>query len=839
MTTTTDPMVVLRTLPMGLDRFQALELARPERLEELTALLKDEDVAPVAARVLALLGSEAAVPALEAAAGRAEAEVLEALADCGPAGRAALRRLGADAAVGGQAILAMATRFDRPAALPALLHGLTELGSGAASGRNRDISAMAVLLQGWLSGIRRMLDGEQFETHLDPFADLRLGPPSTPLLDLPLPCVARLRRQNHEALRLLAEGRQAATRLFREDLERRLQLDEVSTGRNEPCPCGSGRKFKKCCLERHAEARRTRDLAERCLEIDELIGFLEPPTRHADSARLLGLLATRDALGPWATAGESPLVRWASAWSRLRQAPGDVALRQVLAALEVLPAPDVDTESILLWLASTLHDICPDRLQLLVPATARLSSGPGLGLLAATLATRPEAELAALLEEVCAAGRGPEAIMSVLEAAMSMQEGPELAEEAIPFLRHAAAEDPSWQESLEAVLEWTSTLLWRPVPTRVELPSEAADRAWWLEVLEKVEEAPEGPTRLAGRLRLLAAWPEGLEEVFEDSRPALDEERRFRAELALRTLRELEEAVFREDSLTAEFLAEKSGALLLLLGEEGLDWVLPEGAPLDQAMAVAAAAGTLAAELGLDHPSAVQLGARIALHQGGARGHEAEVGVAARVALEEAFASAGGSQPETFFRLWGERSPAEPAPFPEGADPVLVEKARRAGLHPLELAAEFSARGRRLAASPPRPGPPEAAMVAPAPRIAVFPLPDRAGQNPPVALADDPIPARKAMRRVLRRLLRTGKIGESHTSVDLVSRGVAGHLRGAVKNSVDLLLARGVLREKPTLVGLHTSVESRHVGAVERFVEEGWLPDPGLAGTLRMEAAHA
>ena len=837
--TMTDPMVVLRTSPMGIDRFQALELARPERLEELTALLADEDVAPVAAQVLALLGSEAAVPALEAAARRAEAEVLSALVDCGPAGRAALRRLGADAAVGGQAILAMVARFDRHAALPALLHGLAELGAGAASRRNRDISAMAVLLQGWLSGIRRMLDGEQFETHLDQFAALRLDPPSTPLLALPLPCVARLRRKNHEAMRLLAEGRQAATRLFREDLERRQPLGEASTGRNDPCPCGSGRKLKKCCLERHEEERRTRGLAERCLEIDELVGFLEPPTRHADSARLLGLLATRDTVGPWATAGESPLAKWASAWSRLRLAPGDVALRQALAALEDLPAPDVDTESILLWLASTLHDICPDRLQLLVPATARMSSGPGLGLLATMLSTRPEAELVALLEEVCAAGRGPEAIMSVLEAAMSMEEGPELAEEAIPFLRHSAAEDPSWQESLEAVLEWTSTRLWRPVPTRMELPPEAAARAWWLEVLEQIEEAPEEPTRLASRLRLLATWPEGLEEVSEDSRPPLDEERRFRAELALRTLRELEEAILREDSLTAGLFAEKPGALLLLLGEEGLDWVLPEGAALDQAMAVAAAAGTLAAELGLGHPSAVRLGARLALRQGGTGGHEAEVAVAARVALEEAFASAGGSQPETFFRLVGEWSPAEPAPLPEGADPVLVEKARRAGLHPLELAAESSARGRRLVASPPRPSPLEAARVAPDPEVARIPAPGQASQAPPVALADDPVPARKAVRRVLRRLLRTGKIGESHTSVDLVRRGVAGHLRGAVKDSVDLLLAQGVLREKPTLVGLHTSVEPRHVAAVERFVEEGWLPDPSLAGALGLEAALA
>ncbi len=389
------------------------------------------------------------------------------------------------------------------------------------------------------------------------------------------------------------------------------------------------------------------------------------------------------------------------------------------------------------------------------------------------------------------------------------------------------------------MLEWTSTRLWRSGATRLELPPEAGARAWWLEGLEKIEEAPEEPTRLASRLRLLATWPEGLEDVSQDSRPPLDEERRFRAELALRTLRELEEAVRREDSLTAELIAEKPGDLLLLLGEEGLDWLLPEGAPLEQAMAVAAAAGTLAAELGLDHPSAIQLGARLALRQGGARGHEAEVGVAARVALEEAFASAGGSQPETFFRLAGQKSPAEPAPFPEGASPVLAEKARRAGLHPLELAAESSARGRRLAARPPWPSPPEAEKVAPVPEDATLHAAGRASQAPPVALVDDPVPARKAMRRVLRRLLHTGKSGESHTSVDLVSRGVAGHLRGAVKDSVDLLLARGVLREKPTLVGLHTSLEPRHVAAVERFVEEGWLPDPGLAGTLELEAARS
>lgn len=37
-------------------------------------------------------------------------------------------------------------------------------------------------------------------------------------------------------------------------------LDNLSTrrvGRNEPCPCGSGKKYKKCCLPQHEEARKS------------------------------------------------------------------------------------------------------------------------------------------------------------------------------------------------------------------------------------------------------------------------------------------------------------------------------------------------------------------------------------------------------------------------------------------------------------------------------------------------------------------------------------------------------------------------------------------------------
>jgi len=27
-------------------------------------------------------------------------------------------------------------------------------------------------------------------------------------------------------------------------------VDDIKVGRNEPCPCGSGRKYKKCCLSK-------------------------------------------------------------------------------------------------------------------------------------------------------------------------------------------------------------------------------------------------------------------------------------------------------------------------------------------------------------------------------------------------------------------------------------------------------------------------------------------------------------------------------------------------------------------------------------------------------------
>ena len=32
-----------------------------------------------------------------------------------------------------------------------------------------------------------------------------------------------------------------------EEIEEKPEIDTTNVGRNDPCPCGSGKKFKKCC----------------------------------------------------------------------------------------------------------------------------------------------------------------------------------------------------------------------------------------------------------------------------------------------------------------------------------------------------------------------------------------------------------------------------------------------------------------------------------------------------------------------------------------------------------------------------------------------------------------
>jgi tetratricopeptide (TPR) repeat protein len=65
------------------------------------------------------------------------------------------------------------------------------------------------------------------------------------------------------------------------------------TGRNDPCPCGSGKKYKKCCLPRH-EADEHQRLAEQQAERDKRAAAYELSLRAARAAHAQRLAGIED-----------------------------------------------------------------------------------------------------------------------------------------------------------------------------------------------------------------------------------------------------------------------------------------------------------------------------------------------------------------------------------------------------------------------------------------------------------------------------------------------------------------------------------------------------------------
>ena len=59
------------------------------------------------------------------------------------------------------------------------------------------------------------------------------------------------------------------------------EIPAVKVGRNDPCPCGSGKKYKRCCMEKHEQARKstpgeqTADFAEKQQEQERLVDRIE------------------------------------------------------------------------------------------------------------------------------------------------------------------------------------------------------------------------------------------------------------------------------------------------------------------------------------------------------------------------------------------------------------------------------------------------------------------------------------------------------------------------------------------------------------------------------------
>lgn len=75
-------------------------------------------------------------------------------------------------------------------------------------------------------------------------------------------------------------------------------------GRNDPCPCGSGKKYKHCCMEKEREEKMAKytdawevdvtdwTLDDLCDLEDAVAGLQDPGRRHNELRNFLGHLVT-------------------------------------------------------------------------------------------------------------------------------------------------------------------------------------------------------------------------------------------------------------------------------------------------------------------------------------------------------------------------------------------------------------------------------------------------------------------------------------------------------------------------------------------------------------------
>jgi hypothetical protein len=103
-------------------------------------------------------------------------------------------------------------------------------------------------------------------------------------------------------------------------------------------------------------------------------------------------------------------------------------------------------------------------------------------------------------------------------------------------------------------------------------------------------------------------------------------------------------------------------------------------------------------------------------------------------------------------------------------------------------------------------------------------LPDETGIDP--GIADDPLPRRRAARRMLRRLDGMGKYGGYHTEFRHLARGFAGHERALALEVGEALLRAGLLAEKPSVGQRHVSLVAARTSEIRALVERGTSEEP-------------
>jgi superfamily II DNA or RNA helicase len=91
-------------------------------------------------------------------------------------------------------------------------------------------------------------------------------------------------------------------------------------------------------------------------------------------------------------------------------------------------------------------------------------------------------------------------------------------------------------------------------------------------------------------------------------------------------------------------------------------------------------------------------------------------------------------------------------------------------------------------------------------------------------VVEEPLPTTltrtEMLLRVLRRLLRMNKVGAAHTDIHNFLTGVPASKKGEMKTMLDLLVKDGYIRLKPTVTETHISLEPALLPRIKRFLED-------------------
>jgi hypothetical protein len=565
---------------------------------------------------------------------------------------------------------------------------------------------------------------------------------------------------------------------FHDDLQRLLVRPQPAAGptpgRNDPCPCGSGQKYKKCCQGQGAPGNPLQSI---------LLSVPWPALGY----RLLPSEQVRD-LGADAVRAHLDIFRWSPADMRQRlpgltddyllwaaairlyemgQAQQAAEVATLVAASDqrhpALHYPDIERQSqtMTLWDRSSLPRPVDEfrgslRAGLLAEAWTQASD---------MARQDPPGALDRFLD---IQRTYPENLWTAAAMAEALAEnGPALA---IPHVRRALAEVEAGHGSSHPLLPD------RPCPAHV--------LRGYLEVLEERAQTDTSILRALDQVRgLPLSVPQLLTISFfqfcYDHLPPTAS-----AQLAPGAGRVLTEC------LSAPGAGPDRTPILTAAREQSLLWVLPVPAGQPSALLSAATATLQEAARGGDNAH-VQLrsgrwGRWTALHLQVVPPDEDLVGLAHAILAEKA-PHAG-----LVYVPWD----------------MLPALASEAEVHAL-LAPDTTAPDMPVPV-PPTLGP-SLAQLAPVP-------PDQ--------------PLLFYLQRVLLRLIRMRKIGAAHTALGHFISGVPSHHQGAMKEVLDVLMHEGYVRYKPTLKDPHISLEPTRLPAIWRLIQQGEIPSGRLEACL-------